>query len=197
MDEKKGGEQARTAEPSGVGPEDEEKRVAELEEELRKKSEEAAASYDRLLRAVADGENLKRRLQREKGEAIRFANENLLRDLLQVIDSLELALEHSESGGNGKSVVEGVQLTLRLFRDVLERHGVKEIDDPTGAAFDPATQEAAGVELNHAAPPNTVLRRQAKGYLYNERLLRPARVVVAAAQTSGEDEEPGKNERAQ
>lgn len=150
-----------------------------LEEELKRKTEEAKANLDRYLRAVADGENLKKRLQREKSDAVRFANEAFARDLLQVIDSLELALEHAELGGNGQSVVEGVELTLRLFRDVLERHGVKEIGDPTGAAFDPVTQEAAEVNADAEASPNTVLRRQSKGYLYNDRLLRPARVVVA------------------
>lgn len=176
--------------------ENKQNRVAELEEELRGKSEEAAASYDRYLRAVADGENFKKRLQREKGEAIRFANENLLRDLLQVVDSLDLAVEHSEPGDDGKSVVEGVQLTLRLFRDVLERFGVKEINDPTGSVFDPSTQEASAVEFSDAVPPNTVIRWQAKGYLYNERLLRPARVIVAGAPICGEDEEPGKKQSA-
>jgi molecular chaperone GrpE len=149
------------------------------EEELKRKTDEAKANFERYLRAVADGENLKKRLQREKSDAVRFANEAFARDLLQVIDSLELALEHAELGGNGKSVVEGVELTLRLFRDVLERHGVKEIGDPTGAAFDPATQEAAEVEAGAEVTPNTVLRRRSKGYLYNDRLLRPARVVVA------------------
>jgi molecular chaperone GrpE len=164
-------------------------RIAKLEEDLRRKSEEAAANLDRYLRAVADAENFKKRLQREKSEGIRFANETLLRDLLQVIDNLELAVEHADLGGNGKSVVEGVQLTLRLFRDVLERHGVKEISDPKGAAFDPSTQEAAGIQVDAEVPPNTVIRTQTKGYRYNDRLLRPSRVVVATgAITPGGDE---------
>ena len=87
--------------------------------------------------------------------------------------------------------MEGVELTLRLFRDVLERHGIKEIGDPTGGAFDPSTQEAAEVDANVEAPPNTVIRRRSKGYLYNDRLLRPARVVVAAgpALSDGQNEQ--------
>jgi molecular chaperone GrpE len=97
-----------------------------------------------------------------------------------VVDNLELAVEHADMGGNGKSVVEGVQLTLRLFRDVLERHGVKEISDPKGATFDPSTQEAAEIRVDEQVPPNTVIRTQAKGYRYNDRLLRPSRVVVAS-----------------
>jgi len=160
-----------------------------VEEELRRKTEEAAANLDRYLRTVADGENLKKRLQRDKAEAIRFANEGLARDLLQVIDSLELALEHSGLGGDGQSVVEGIQLTLRLFRDVLERHGIKEMADPTGAAFDPSTQEAAAVEVSAGAAPNTVIRRQLKGYLYHDRLLRPARVVVTVGSPAQDEQE--------
>ena len=165
-----------------------EDQIAKLEEDLRRKSAEASANLDRYLRAVADGENFKKRLQREKSEGIRFANETLLRDLLQIVDSLELAVEHADLGGNGKSVVEGVQLTLRLFRDVLDRHGVKEISDPTGAAFDPATQEAAELEADDAVPSNTVIRTRTKGYRYNDRLLRPARVVVATGGTTDSDE---------
>jgi len=168
-----------------VGAED----AARLTEELAKKTEEAAANYDRYVRAVADAENTKKRLQREKTESIKYANENLLKDLLQVIDSLELGLEHAHEGGNGKSIVEGLQLTLRLFRDVLQRHGVKELENPTGQPFDPATQEAAAMEAKPGAAANTVIRSQSKGYLYNDRLLRPARVVVASAPRQEPDPE--------
>jgi molecular chaperone GrpE len=166
-----------------------------VEEELRRKTDEAAANLDRYLRAVADGENLKKRLQRDKAEAVRFANEGFARDLLQVIDSLELALEHTGLGGDGASVVEGIQLTLRLFRDVLERHRITEVADPTGAPFDPSTQEAAAVEVTAEASPNTVIRCQSKGYFYHDRLLRPARVVVAAGPLS--EEEQAAEERAE
>ncbi len=162
-----------------------EERIAKLEEDLRRKAEEAAANQERYVRAVADGENFKKRLQREKSEGIRFANETLLRELLQVIDNLELALEHADAAGNGKAVAEGLQLTLRLFREVLERNGVKEISDPTGTAFDPSTQEAAELEADDGVAPNTVIRARTKGYRYNGRLLRPARVVVATGSGAG------------
>src|SRR5262249_719262 len=178
MAEQGGGD--RGAEPLETVAPTTEERIAKLEEDLRRKAEEAAENLDRYLRAVADGENFKKRLQREKSESIRFANETLLRDLLQVIDSLELPVEHADMGGNGKSVVEGVQLTLRLFRDVLERHGVKEIGDPTGGVFDPSTQEAAEVQVEEGVTQNTVIKTRTKGYRYNDRLLRPSRVVVAA-----------------
>jgi len=181
-------EDTRSAEPSEAATAlATAERIAKLEEDVHRKSEEAAENLDRYLRALADGENFKKRLQREKSEGIRFANETLLRDLLQVIDSLELAVEHADMGGNGKSVVEGVQLTLRLFRDVLERHGVKEIGDPTGGVFDPSTQEAAEIQAKDGVAPNTVIKTRSKGYRYNDRLLRPSRVVVAAEGPPGGD----------
>jgi len=185
-DEKKERDESTAAADRADAAPDEPTRLAE---ELARKTEEAAANHDRYLRAVAEAENWKKRLQREKTESIRYANENLLRDLLQVIDSLELALEHADEGGNGKSVVEGLQLTLRLFRDILQRHGVKELENPTGRPFDPSTQEAGAIEEKAGAAANTVIRSQSKGYLYNDRLLRPARVVVASAPTRGPDPE--------
>jgi molecular chaperone GrpE len=191
-------ESDRGAEPPEAAAPTTEERIAKLEEDVRRKSEEAAVNFDRYLRAVADGENFKKRMQREKSESIRFANETLLRDLLQVIDSLELAVEHADMGGNGKSVVEGVQLTLRLFRDVLERHGVTEIGDPTGAQFDPSTQEAAEIQADEDVAPNTVIKTRTKGYRYNDRLLRPSRVVVAAGGSPGADTtNPGEKGRLQ
>jgi len=181
-------------EPEGGASPTPEERIAKLEEELRLKADEAITNRDRYLRAVAEAENFRKRLQKDKGDAIRFANETLLRDLLHVVDNLELAIEHAELGGNGKSVREGVELTLRLFRDVLERHGVKELSDPTGAAFDPSTQEAAEVQTHRKLNPNTVIRQQVKGYRFNDRLLRPARVVVSGSPPSS-DAEPGEDEK--
>ena len=185
--------QPRAQDDAASGPD---ARIAELENSLQRKTDEAAANLERYMRAVADAENFKKRLQKEKGDAIRYANENLLRDLLAVIDNLELAVEHADLGGNGKSVVEGVQLTLRLFRDVLDRYGVKEISDPAGAAFDPSTQEASEVRADRGLPANTVIEQRTKGYRYNDRLLRPARVVVTG---SGADtaEPAGKKEPVQ
>jgi molecular chaperone GrpE len=155
-----------------------EERIAALEAELRAKAEEALRNHDRYLREAADADNFRKRLQRDKADAVRYANEAILRDLLPIIDSLELAVAHAEPAGREQSVVQGVELTLRLFRDLLERHGVKEIPDPAGMPFDPALHEAGEVEAADF-PANTVLRQRTKGYRYHDRLLRPARVVVA------------------
>lgn len=148
------------------------KRIAELESE-------AASHRDRYLRAVADAENMKKRLAREKADAIRFGNEALLRDVLPVLDNLELAIEHADPATDGKSVVEGVELTLRMFRDVLERHGLKPIEATAGSPFDPNVHEASGIEPTSAFAPNSVVRQLQRGYFLHDRLLRPARVTVA------------------
>ena len=168
---------APAAEPAA--PETPEQRISVLEEMLREKTREATESYDRFVREVAEGENFKKRMQRDKTEAIRFANESLLRDLLPVIDNLEWALDHAGDGGDS-SIVEGVQLTLKLFKDVLERHGVTEIAITPGTPFDPSFHEAVGMEATPDLSPNSVLRVQQKGYRLRERLLRPARVTVVA-----------------
>ncbi len=166
-------------------PVDSEERIAELEALLKSKNDEAAANLDRYLRAVADTENWKKRMQRDKAESAKFANESLIREILPILDNLEAAADHAEQGGNGKSVVEGIQLILKLFRDVLDRFGVKEIADPSGTPFDPALHEAAEVEVTDSQQPNTVLRQRGKGYHYHERLLRPSRVVVATVRPEG------------
>jgi molecular chaperone GrpE len=97
---------------------------ATLLAQLEEKEAEAKANYDLFLRERADVENFKRRMQREQAEAVRFANEPLLRDLLPVIDNLERAVGHAQSGGNGQPLVEGVALVVRSVLDTLEKYGV-------------------------------------------------------------------------
>jgi molecular chaperone GrpE len=152
--------------------------VKKLRQELDAKCEEVKVNYDRFVRQVAELENFKKRATREKDEAVRFANESLVRDLLPVIDNLERAVAHAQGGGNGKPLVEGVEMVLKGLLDVLAKHGVAQIL-AVGQPFDPEKHEAmAQVESeNHA--PNTVIEEHHKGYLLRDRLLRPALVTVA------------------
>jgi molecular chaperone GrpE len=152
--------------------------VKKLRQELDAKCEEVKVNYDRFVRQVAELENFKKRATREKDEAVRFANENLVRDLLPVIDNLERAVAHAQGAGNGKPLVEGVEMVLKGLLDVLAKHGVVQISS-VGQPFDPEKHEAmAQVESeNHA--PNTVIEEHHKGYLLKDRLLRPALVTVA------------------
>ena len=151
-----------------------------LESALAAAREEARQNHDRWLRAVAELENVKKRMARERAEAVRFANEAFIRDLLPIVDNLERALEHARGGGNGKSIVEGVELVLKGLVDVLERHGVKKVE-AAGVPFDPTHHEAVAHVETGELEPNRVLAQHQPGYLLNERLLRPALVSVSKA----------------
>jgi molecular chaperone GrpE len=151
------------------------------EEALAASQAEAQKNWDLYLRARADLENYRKRVQREKEDLSRFANENLLREILPVMDNLERALEHARQsdGGNG-GLLQGVELTLGQFQRVLDKFGVTPIRS-LGEPFDPARHEALGQVESAEHPPNTVVQELQKGYLLNDRLLRPAMVMVAKA----------------
>ena len=151
-----------------------------LQARLDDKEREAKANYDLFVRERAELENFKRRMQREKRDALRFANEALLKDLLPVVDNLERAIAHAEKGGNGQSLAEGVALILRSILDVLEKHGVSRVE-AKGQVFDPNKHEAMA-QVEHAdLAPNTVVDEHLPGYALYDRLLRPAAVTVAKA----------------
>jgi len=137
---------------------------------------EVAELKDRMLRDRAELENYKRRQARDKADALRFANEGLLRDLLPLIDNLHRAVEHARASKETAAIADGVEMTLRGLTDALERHGVK-IVEALGRPFDPTHHEAvAHIESEH--PPNTVVGEHQRGYLLHDRLLRPALVTV-------------------
>ena len=128
------------------------------------------------LRKMADFENYRKRQEREMVEFRRLANSDLLRDLFPVLDNLERALDVPGSEGSGLRA--GVELVLHQFKEILGRFGVVEID-PQGLPFDPTVHEALARHETASVPENTVVKVLEKGYLLGERLLRPARVVVA------------------
>ena len=150
------------------------------DEALAAAHEEARQNHDRWLRAAAELDNIKKRMARERADAVRFANESFLRDLLPVVDNLERALQHARQGGNGQSIVAGLELVLKGLADVLERHGVTKVD-AAGAAFDPTHHEAVAHVETADLEPNRVLEQHQPGYVLNERLLRPALVSVSKA----------------
>ena len=184
MDDQRDEDPKRTTlnEPDRTGAEEVFESSAETIEQLRLQLEEqkaeAAANQDRYLRERAELENVKKRLQREKTEAVRYACESLIRDLLPFIDNLERAVEHAEGGGNGQPLVEGVRLVLKGALDLLERHGVKRID-ATGERFDPNLHEALLQVPDADRAPNHVVEQFLPGYQMHERLLRPAQVSVS------------------
>ncbi|MGE5305723.1 MAG: nucleotide exchange factor GrpE [Alphaproteobacteria bacterium] len=149
-----------------------------LRQQLEAKEQEARTTYERLLRQAAELENFKKRTVREREEAIRFANEALIKDLLPVVDNLERAVAHAQGGGNGKPLVEGVEMVIRGLLDVLIKYGVTQID-AMGQPFDPVKHEAIAQVESENHEPNTVIEEHHKGYLFHSRLLRPALVSVS------------------
>ena len=154
-----------------------ERMLQDLRQKLEDAQTEAQTNHDRFLRERAELENFKRRMQREKAEALRFANEPLLRELLPVVDNLERAVEHGT--GDGQSVLEGVRLVLKSLHEALERHGVKRID-AVGEPFDPSRHEAMAQVESSEHEPNRVVEQYHRGYLLHDRLLRPALVTVSS-----------------
>ncbi len=149
-------------------------------EATRAKLDEAQSLISQLrdsqLRERAEIENQRRRMARELDQARRFANERLLRELLPVCDNLERGLAVEHPGGEG--LLEGMQLTLKALLKVMQDGGLTQID-PLGETFNPEMHEAMSmIDGEDGQPPNTVVNVLEKGYVLNERLLRPARVIV-------------------
>ena len=164
--------------------------VEKLRRELESKDREARENYDRLLRMAADLENFKKRMAREKEELIRYGNEALIKDLLPVLDNLERAVEHARGGGNGKPLLEGVEMVLKGFLDALTKHGVTRIA-AKGESFDPEKHEAIAQVESKEHEPNSVVEEHHKGYYLFDRLLRPVLVSVAKPPEA----KKGENER--
>lgn len=145
------------------------------------RAEALAQTYkDQLLRTRAEAENQRKRMERENSNAVKYAAEKVFRDLLAVVDSLELGLRAAREAGATQPVIEGIELTRKQLGDTLARHGVVELD-PAGAVFDPEFHEAVSMTPSVDVAPNYVLEVVQKGFQLHERVLRPARVVVAAA----------------
>jgi molecular chaperone GrpE len=166
--------------PSTEGVQSANSELEALRQEIAAKEQEAKNNYDRFLRQVAELENFKKRSAREREEVSRFANESLIKDLLSVVDNLERAVAHASGGGNGKPIVEGVEMVLKGLLDVLAKHGVAQIS-AIGQPFDPAKHEAIAQVESATAEPNSVVEELHPGYMLRDRLLRPALVSVAKA----------------
>jgi len=154
--------------------------VDDLRQQLAAKELEAKTNYDRFVRQAAELDNFKKRASREREDALRFANESLIKDLLPVVDNLERAVAHASGGGNGKPIVEGVEMVLKGLLDVFAKHGVTPIS-AVGQPFDPTKHEAMAQVESQTHQPNSVVDELHKGYTLRDRLLRPALVSVAKA----------------
>lgn len=156
---------------------------AKVEDAFAKMQEELGLIHDRYLRLGAEFENFKKRSERERLSAIRFANEGLLVEILPVLDNLEHALAAANSHAEGNNVVTGVQMVLKQFRDILAKAGLSAFDS-LGTAFDPNLHEALAERESDEHDAGVVVEEYQKGYKLNDRLVRPARVVVSKKKAS-------------
>jgi len=172
--EQDGSESASPAEAAGPD--------GAVREQLDLARRQATENRDKYLRALADLDNLRKRTARELESARKFGAERLVAALLPVRDSLEASLAATTGDQlDAGAVLEGGRATLRLLAQALADAGITEID-PEGEPFDPTRHEAISLMPSATAEPNSVIAVVQKGYLLNDRVVRPARVVVAASE---------------
>ena len=157
--------------------------------QLREQATKAEEYYDRLQRQVAEADNLRKRLAKEKQEAIRYANESLIVELLPTIDNFEMAINAAQKSDDNSidSLKTGIEMIYTQMKRTLEEIGVTEID-ATGQTFDPSQHEAMSRIKTSKAEEGTVLEQTRKGYRLRDRLLRAASVVVAIPPDEAQEE---------
>jgi molecular chaperone GrpE len=164
----------------------------DLEAKVAAQARELEELQDRYLRLAAEFDNYRKRVVRERSELIRTAHEGLLLEFLPVLDNLERALAAARSSAASSSsraseaLIEGVENTLRLFKGVLEKAGVREIET-VGREFDPVVHHAVQQVRVTEAPENTVVEEVLRGYLLDQKVLRPAQVKVSTREAAPSD----------
>jgi len=178
-------EQGATAVAEGQGDVPVVEAAASSEEsEMEVLQRELAETRDQLMRIAADSDNFRKRMEREKSKLVKYAGENILRDLLTTLDNLDRAIEQGgavaeDEGKKLQSMVQGLELTRKGLVATLERYGVEPLD-AVGLAFNPDEHDALTMEASDAIPANHVLREFARGYRFKDRVLRHAQVVVSS-----------------
>jgi molecular chaperone GrpE len=152
--------------------------IETLYQEIEFLKQQVAENLDKALRSQAEMENLRKRTAREIENAHKFGLDRFIRELLPVIDSLELGISASDNAEDIAGLREGMDLTLKKFRDVLSKSGI-EVIDPQGEKFNPELHEAVSVTAAEGGQSGSVIAVMQKGYTLNGRLVRPAMVVVA------------------
>ena len=148
--------------------------------ELRERAAKADEHWDRLLRTTADFDNFKKRAAREKQDAVKYANQDLLQKLIPVLDNFDMAqaATQTKEAGAPQSLQAGISMVYQLLKKVLYEAGLEEVD-ATGQPFDPSLHEAVSQQEAAEVPEGHVFRQLRKGYKLRDRLLRPAGVIVA------------------
>lgn len=158
-----------------------------LKQALEQKAREAAEAQDKYLRAAADFENYRKRMQRDSAEFRKFANEQMAMELLTVVDHLGLAIKHAaDAGESSQGLLQGVEMVYKQFRDTLEKFEVKPFT-AEGEPFDPARHNAMMQVVSDDVPENTVVQVFQDGYLYHDKVIRHAKVSVSKKSAAMEE----------
>ena len=161
--------------------EDERSAIQAAEDKLSEMQKDLATLKDRHLRKLAEFENLRKRSEREKSEYYRQALASFLGDFLDIADNFQRALDHARPEELSNDFGQGVELIHKQFAELWKRYGLKEVD--TTGSFDPNVHEAVATEESDAVAPQTILQVLQKGYMLQDRLVRPALVKVAVRES--------------
>ena len=171
-----------------------ETKTTNFEELLASEKKRSEDYLNRLKYLQADFENFKKRFERETEQIKCYSNERIIMQLLEVTDELELAVKNGEISSPTETLIEGVELTLKKLRKLLEQEGVSEIPDPTGKCFDPAHHNAIAVEERDDVKESTVIEQIRKGYIIKGKVVRPTIVRVAIKPSKNQSNQNNKME---
>jgi molecular chaperone GrpE len=163
----------------------EQKELESLKQDLANLKKERDGVYDQLLRKQAEFDNYRKRVDREKSEFMQFASSDLMKELLNTLDSFDLALRNAADKEGKANTLRGFELIYKQLQDTMSRFGLKAIE-AKGKRFDPNFHQAVSTQVSNAVEENTVIEEMRKGYTMHGRLLRPAMVSVAV-----KDGQPG------
>ena len=162
-------------------------------EAFKERAGKADEYFDRLLRLQADFDNFKKRAEKERSDFVRFANEDIILEVLNILDDFERAVDAGKTSHDFDVLYKGIEMIRNDMKDFLAKKGLKEIE-AKGRPFNPHEHEAMMQEENDEHPEDHVIEELQKGYTLNGRVIRPSRVKVAKGPASGGKTEPGKDE---
>lgn len=151
----------------------------EFQQKLELLERQAKENLDKALRAQAELDNVRKRSSRDVENAHKYALEKFANDLLPILDSMELGINAIEASDENQTLREGMELTLKMFSDVLEKYGIEQVQTE-GEKFDPEKHEAVTMQEKDGSESGDIVSVFQKGYLLNGRLIRPAMVIVAS-----------------
>ena len=162
----------------------------ENKEEQKNLQEEYEKLKENYLRLLADFDNYRKRMMKEIEEAKEAAKRSIIKEFLVLLDNLEKAIEMAYQ--HKDAIIEGIELSIKSFKDMLKKHGIEEIN-PKEEAFDPNLHDALMTQESDKLPKNTVIQAVEKGYIYKDKLIRPAKVIVSAGKK--EENQQNNNEK--